>query len=140
MKGSIVLLRSEKYVSAEVRPTSQGEASVTDRQERVPGFEQGKLSNLKVTMIGAGGLGGEIGEGLIRKGLGWLNILDGDEVELSNLCRQKFYEEDLYRNKAWCLAKNLRREAVRKSTSITRNMRADCETAYGMPYAPGKSC
>lgn len=115
MKESFVLLKSEKYISDEIEPTSQGEASATDRQERVPGFDQAKLTNLRITMIGAGGLGSEIGEGFIRKGLGSLKILDGDEVALSNLSRQRFYKEDLYKNKALCLAKNLRKEAVKKS-------------------------
>lgn len=66
-------------------------------------------------MIGAGGLGGEIGEGLLRKGIRCLKIFDHDAVELSNLNRQKFYEEDLYQNKAIRLAKNLAREAIKSS-------------------------
>lgn len=66
-------------------------------------------------MIGAGGLGGEIGEGLLRKGVRCLKIFDGDVVELSNLNRQKFYEEDLYQSKAIRLAKNLAQEAVKNS-------------------------
>jgi len=66
-------------------------------------------------MIGAGGFGGEVGEGLLRKGVGFLKIFDGDRVELSNLNRQRFFEEDLHKNKALCLAKNLSREATKRS-------------------------
>lgn len=47
----------------------------------------------------------------MRKGVGRLVILDGDKVEMSNLNRQFFTEEDLYRNKALSLAKNLARIA-----------------------------
>lgn len=77
---------------------------------------QKQLSRLTVSIIGAGGLGGEIGEGLARKGVGHLKIFDGDTVELSNLNRQRFYEEDLYQNKAKRLARNLAREATQRST------------------------
>jgi molybdopterin/thiamine biosynthesis adenylyltransferase len=38
--------------------------------------------------------------------------LDDDVVELSNLNRQYFFHEDLYRNKALALAKNVAREAT----------------------------
>jgi molybdopterin/thiamine biosynthesis adenylyltransferase len=57
-------------------------------------------------------LGSEIGEGLVRKGIGNLNIFDGDTVELSNLNRQKFYKKDLYKYKAVQLAKNLSKEGI----------------------------
>jgi len=66
-------------------------------------------------MIGCGGLGSEIGHGLIRKGIGELHMFDHDSVELSNLARQKFGEEDLGHNKALCLARNLAREATGRS-------------------------
>jgi len=83
------------------------EASVADRQTRVPGFSQETLSRLTVLVVGAGALGGEIAEGLVRKGVGILKILDFDVVEPSNLCRQFFIRQDLYQPKAWALARNL---------------------------------
>src|SRR5687768_13767680 len=84
-----------------------GQESVGDRQERVPGFSQEALSTAKAILLGAGGIGGVIGEGLVRKGIGELIILDFDIVEPSNLSRQFFYAEDLNKNKALRLAKNL---------------------------------
>ncbi|MCK4351856.1 ThiF family adenylyltransferase [candidate division WOR-3 bacterium] len=110
--------RPAKYITREIKPTVTGEAKITDRQERIPGFSQEVLERLSVVMIGGGGLGGEIGEGLVRKGVGELRIFDGDVVELSNLNRQRFYKKDLYKNKARCLAKNLAREAVKNSIII----------------------
>lgn len=103
-------------------PVDSREAGVTDRQERVPGFKQAALCNSIITMIGAGGLGGEIAGGLIRKGLGVIKIFDGDIVQVSNLNRQDFYEEDLYKNKALCLAKNASHNATKASV------------IYGFPY------
>jgi len=61
-------------------------------------------------MIGAGGLGGEIGEGLVRKGYGEVTIIDHDKVELTNLNRQRFFEHDIGKYKAFRLAKNLEHE------------------------------
>jgi molybdopterin/thiamine biosynthesis adenylyltransferase len=86
------------------------EPSVTDRQEKVLGFNQHALEASRIIQIGAGGLGGEIGEALVRKGVGTLVILDDDVVEPSNLSRQRFYKSDLYKNKAIRLAKNLAKE------------------------------
>ena len=83
------------------------EAEVGERQSRVPGFSQEALSHLTVLIAGAGALGGEIAEGLVRKGAGTLKLLDFDIVELSNLNRQFFFREDLYEPKAWALARNL---------------------------------
>jgi molybdopterin/thiamine biosynthesis adenylyltransferase len=85
---------------------------VTARQESVPGFIQQALMMAKVILIGAGGLGGEIGEALVRKGVGILTLLDHDAVELTNLNRQRFFKADLGKNKAHRLARNLAQEAV----------------------------
>jgi len=65
-------------------------------------------------LIGAGGLNGEVGQALSRKGIGALKILDHDVVELSNLNRQRFFQEDLGKNKAFALVKNLAREATQR--------------------------
>lgn len=96
----------------DLKPDNEFEDGVEDRQSKVPGFKQSRIEELDVLMAGAGGLGSEIGEGLVRKGVGTLRILDHDSVELSNLNRQKFYEKDLYQNKAHSLAENLRIEGA----------------------------
>lgn len=114
MTGSITWLKSVRYCTKEIAPQDSCE-SVTDRQERVPGFNQSVMDNLQVLQIGAGGLGGEIAQGLVRKGVGALRIFDGDAVSVSNLSRQFFYEEDLYQNKAICLARNLVKEGTGKT-------------------------
>ena len=73
-----------------LRPRDRLEAPVTDRQELVPGFSQSALRQAEGTLIGAGGIGSEIGEALVSKGIGSLRLYDDDAVELSNLSRQ-FY-------------------------------------------------
>ncbi len=98
---------SVTYRTRPLRTSPWGEASVTDRQEKLAGFSQEHLAQARIIMVGAGGLGGEIGEGLVRKGIGTLEILDDDRVEPSNLNRQRFYRRDLGKPKATSLAKNL---------------------------------
>lgn len=119
MEESFASLKSVRFYCKEIKPKDSSTASATSRQEVVPGFKQEIMNELTVVLIGAGGLGGENGEGLIRKGVGCLKIFDGDSVELSNLTRQKFFEEDLYKNKAICLAKNLAKQGIRKTEIIT---------------------
>jgi molybdopterin/thiamine biosynthesis adenylyltransferase len=90
--------------------TENGTSTVTARQEKLSRFSQKALRDALVYLIGAGGLGGEIGEALVRKGIGELVILDADVGEVTNLNRQKFYKRDLGKNKAVCLARNLAKE------------------------------
>jgi molybdopterin/thiamine biosynthesis adenylyltransferase len=65
------------------------------------------LREATITLIGGGGLAGEIGEALVRKTYGSLTIFDSDIVTPSNLNRQFFFKADLYKNKAVRLARNL---------------------------------
>lgn len=118
MRDCTTLLTSVRYYTKEVKSRNASE-NVTDRQERVLGFNQTVMDKLKVLQIGAGGLGGEIAQGLVRKGVGVLRIFDGDTVEVSNLSRQFFYEEDLHKNKAICLGKNLVKEGIKRSHIIS---------------------
>ncbi len=51
----------------------------------------------------------------MRKGIGWLTLLDHDIVEFSNLARQFFGIEDVGTNKAFALGKNLCGQATGKT-------------------------
>ena len=95
-----------------IRPTLEGEAGVFDRFDRIPGANHAALRAASVVLIGAGGLGGEVGHGLVRKGVGRLSIVDFDVVELSNLARQQFYAGDVGQNKALALVRNLASQAT----------------------------
>jgi len=89
---------------------------VDDRQSKILGFSQAKLSDAVILCAGAGGLGTTIGQALARKGVGHLFLADRDTVEPSNLNRQLFYKRDLWRNKAVRSAKNLARESFLGTT------------------------
>lgn len=110
-----------------------------DRQGRIPGFDQSRLSQARVLCVGAGGLIGHIAPTLLRKGVGALVFLDDDVVEASNLNRQRFYETDLGKSKALSLAQNLQRECIfssqivgiplRLEEAIERKINLSCSVA-----------
>lgn len=55
---------------------------------------QQKLLNAKVLVIGAGGLGCPVLQILAASGVGTLGVVDGDEVDMSNLHRQLLYTNE----------------------------------------------
>jgi adenylyltransferase/sulfurtransferase len=62
---------------------------------------QRKLSSARVAIVGLGALGTAAADRLCRAGIGYLRLIDGDAVELSNLQRQSLYSEaDLGKPKA----------------------------------------
>lgn len=82
------------------------DAPVDDRQNLVPGFDTRVLARSRVSVIGAGGLGGRIVCGLAQKGVGRVDVCDFDTVARSNLNRQCFRAADVNQSKALCLAKH----------------------------------
>lgn len=54
---------------------------------------QQKLSNAKVLVVGAGGLGCAVLPYLVSAGIGNIGIIDEDKVDISNLQRQVLYNE-----------------------------------------------
>ncbi len=79
------------------------------RQELVIGsVGQKKLQKACVGIVGGGALGTVAAELLARAGVGGLNIVDRDVIELSNLQRQVlFCEEDVGKSKAETIKKRL---------------------------------
>lgn len=74
------------------------------------GIEQ--LQRTHVMVVGLGGVGGLAAEALCRSGVGRLTVIDGDEVELSNLNRQIVAtRQTLGQPKALALAQRLRQIA-----------------------------
>jgi molybdopterin/thiamine biosynthesis adenylyltransferase len=98
----------------------------------IPGFDQAVFSRSHVLCIGAGGLISNIAPTLVRKGIGALTILDDDEVEVSNLNRQRFYPEDLGKNKALALVQNLQRECIHDTLMTGYALRLEQAIAAGV--------
>jgi adenylyltransferase/sulfurtransferase len=69
---------------------------------------QARLGNARAVVVGAGGLGCPAATYLAAAGLGSLQLVDGDRVELSNLNRQTLFKDtDLGRFKAEVAAERL---------------------------------
>jgi len=59
------------------------------RTEALIGVENvKKLKSAKVAVFGAGGVGGYVIEALARSGVGYIDIIDGDDISLTNINRQ----------------------------------------------------
>ncbi len=79
-----------------------------DRQNRIPDWDQTKLADATVTVIGAGALGNHVCAGLMGLGIGTIKIYDYDIIEPHNLNRQSlFCESDITHSKSDTLARRL---------------------------------
>ena len=79
------------------------------RLEAIEWWDQARLREARVLVIGAGALGNEVIKNLSLLGVGHLHIVDRDRVELSNLSRSVLFREtDEGRPKAECAARAAR--------------------------------
>ena len=60
---------------------------IYDRQKRIPGWDQNKISNATIMIIGAGATGNELVKNLVLTGIGKIILIDYDIIEKSNLNR-----------------------------------------------------
>lgn len=81
---------------------------IYDRQSQIPDWDQTRLENAEVAIIGAGAIGNHVSMGLIGLGIGTIRIFDSDIIKAHNLNRQSlFLESDIGNNKAETLAERL---------------------------------
>lgn len=67
----------------------QGQETIYTRTERLLGTEAlNTLAASKVAVFGIGGVGGYVVEALARSGVGTIDIIDKDDVSISNINRQ----------------------------------------------------
>ena len=78
---------------------------------------QKKIMKARVAIVGMGGLGCPAATSLVSAGIGTLNIIDGDTVDLSNLHRQHLYQiEDIGKEKVSVAKRSL--ENISSETKI----------------------
>ena len=65
-----------------------------DRQELISWWDQKKLAEARVLVVGAGALGNEIGKNFALLGVGALDFVDMDLIEHSNLARCVLFRDD----------------------------------------------
>ncbi len=71
------------------------------------------LAKKSVGIAGLGGLGSSVAVSLARSGIGSLVLADFDVVELSNLYRQHYFEEQVGQLKVKAIEQNLRRISLK---------------------------
>ena len=92
------------------------------------------LDNPWITVVGCGGTGGFVAEGLCRLFQGRdanIVLVDHDRVEPHNLLRQNFYAEDVGKFKSEALADRLARAYDRPVGYSVYPFRADHSRSYG---------
>ncbi len=81
------------------------------RQQELKDFEQEKLSNQTVLVLGVGGIGSNIAIGLCRLGVKQIMLVDKDTVEAHNLNRQQIYStKDIGEKKVEAARRNLTKQ------------------------------
>lgn len=65
------------------------------------------ISNRRIAMIGVGSLGASIAELLVRAGVTHLTCIDGDGLQIGNLCRHTLCLQNIYQAKSKSVAERL---------------------------------
>jgi len=55
---------------------------------------QRRLASSRVLVVGIGALGGALASSMVRAGVGFVRLVDRDEIEIGNLHRQSLFDED----------------------------------------------
>lgn len=103
---------------------------VFDRQKRIQGWNQAKVSNARILVVGAGALGNEVVKLLMQLGAGNATIVDHDSIVKANLNRCVFFSEKDAEEKA-LKAEVLAREA--KKINPRANLKAVTKMIELMP-------
>ena len=83
---------------------------------------QKKIMDARVAIVGMGGLGCPAATSLVAAGVGTLNIIDGDNIDLSNLHRQHLYQPGDVGKKKVIVAK----KSLENISSQTKIITFDC--------------
>jgi len=111
---------------------------------------QERLEKAKVAVVGCGALGNNVASLLVRAGVGFVRLIDGDAVEVSNLPRTPFFEDkDVGRSKAITLKARLGGEVDaqyqelkegNKDLLIGFDLVMDCTDSMGSRFLINKIC
>lgn len=82
------------------------------------------LAEKHVTVCGAGAVGANVAESLVRAGLGKLRLIDDDRVEERNLSTQPFHRADVGAPKARLVANALYRAVGAEVEAVTKRLEA----------------
>lgn len=78
-----------------------------------------RFAQLRVLLVGAGGIGSEVAHGLVQLGVGCLHIIDLDRIDASNLNRQfLFRRTDIGRLKSEAVVEHLTKSSFNRGTDL----------------------
>jgi molybdopterin/thiamine biosynthesis adenylyltransferase len=77
------------------------ESDKYDRQKRIKGWDQKKISNARIMVIGVGATGNELVKNLVLAGVGTILLIDYDLIESSNLNRCILFNAKAAKNKRY---------------------------------------
>ena len=116
--------------------------------------DQEELLKKEITIIGCGGLGSPVSVYLAASGIGKINLVDPDKVEIRNLHRQVFFQEqDVGRHKVDTLQDHI--EKLNSHCKITvfkqksweinfdkykSEMMLDCSDNFRTKYSLNEAC
>lgn len=78
-----------------------------DEQIRTRGHVDARLADESILVLGAGAVGAAVAELLVRQGCKHVVTMDGETLDIGNLCRHSLTVRHLYRNKAESVASRL---------------------------------
>jgi len=97
----------------------EAEESPFDRQQRISWWDQQKLKEAKVLVVGAGAIGNETLKNLALLGVGNIYIIDFDTISTSNLSRTVLFRKtDAGRQKAEIAAVRIKELTLQEDTHI----------------------
>jgi adenylyltransferase/sulfurtransferase len=103
----------------QIKSSRRRTPTATDRQERIDWWSQDLLREARIMVVGAGALGNEVVKNLALLGVGYILIVDFDQIEISNLSRTAlFRQSDLGKRKATVAAERARELCVEPSAEI----------------------
>lgn len=124
-----MIARRSCSVAEELPPDEHGRYA---RQQRIPGWQQHRIADASLLVVGAGAIGNEVLKNLALLGVGHLVIVDMDRIERSNLSRTVlFHDHDVGQSKAATAARAVQRlnPAVRVTV-----LEGDLRFALGLGY------
>ncbi len=104
-------------------------------QSKIDGFDIEVAQKTRILLIGAGGIGGHVLLGLIRKGYRFITNLDSDVVDLRNCSRQLFSKRDIGKLKVYTLAENILPHGLFPSTINAIPLRLQETQEQGMDFS-----
>ncbi|MEJ5375061.1 MAG: ThiF family adenylyltransferase [bacterium] len=109
----------------------------SEQQIRTRGRASSSLTGAKVLIVGAGAIGSSVAEILVREGCQRIVVVDGDILEVGNLCRHTLSIQEIQTPKAESLAARLNsisphvtaegvRRYVHNTTEVEQRKMAEC--------------